>query len=171
MLVLARKRNEALVIDGMVRIEVLRLAGGVARLRFTAPKSVPVLRGVAKAGDPPAVEAINRGIDASGMGVVDLTLGTQQVVTVGDDIHVGLVDITSSRAVLFIDATRDVSVDSGVRAKGGPKAARADKGETAEQGLLPFPVAFGPDPEKPAVDHAHDDTVPRTLPFAKPRES
>jgi sRNA-binding carbon storage regulator CsrA len=178
MLVLARRRNESLVIDGAIRVEVLRLAGGVARLRFTTPQSVPVMRGVAKAGDPSAVEAINGGIDASGMGIVDLTLGVQQVVTVGEDIHVGLVDVSAARVLLFVDAEHDVAVDSGAGAKGRSKAGHSGKGEGSEQGLLPFPVSFGPEPQDKPCDHsveeksAHsDDAAPHTLPFLKPREA
>ena len=45
MLVLSRKKNEAIVIDGEIRIEVLKVKGNTIRLGITAPKDVRVLRG------------------------------------------------------------------------------------------------------------------------------
>ena len=45
MLVLSRKKNEAIVIDGQIRIEVLKVKGNTIRLGITAPKDVRVLRG------------------------------------------------------------------------------------------------------------------------------
>jgi sRNA-binding carbon storage regulator CsrA len=138
MLVIARKRHESVTIDGNIRVEVLRLTGGVARLRFAAPKRIAIQRGVARLGDPPAFEALNGGIDAAGMGVVDLTLCDQQIITVRNDIHLGLVDIDATRAVLFVDAPDGISVnvESTVRARTVRLPSRA--GHKAVQALLPF---------------------------------
>jgi sRNA-binding carbon storage regulator CsrA len=138
MLVIARKRHEAVTIDGNIRVELLQLTGGLARLRFVAPRCIAIQRGVARPGDPSAYEAVNGGIDAAGMGVVDLTLGDQQIITVRSDVHIGLVDIDATRAVLFVDAPdgMSVNVESAVR----PRTRRLPSGGSQEsvQALLPF---------------------------------
>jgi carbon storage regulator CsrA len=45
MLVLSRKMNQTVIIDGQIEIEVLKIKGNTIRLGITAPKSVKVLRG------------------------------------------------------------------------------------------------------------------------------
>jgi carbon storage regulator CsrA len=45
MLVLSRKKNESIIIDGQIKIEVLRVKGNTIRLGISAPKEVKVLRG------------------------------------------------------------------------------------------------------------------------------
>lgn len=45
MLVLSRKKNESIVINGDIRIEVLQIKGKQIRLGITAPSSMKVLRG------------------------------------------------------------------------------------------------------------------------------
>lgn len=44
MLVLARKRNESIVINGDIRIVVVGIRGDIVRLGVDAPKDVPVHR-------------------------------------------------------------------------------------------------------------------------------
>jgi carbon storage regulator CsrA len=44
MLVLSRKKNEAIVIDNRITIEVLQIKGNLIRLGINAPKEVKVLR-------------------------------------------------------------------------------------------------------------------------------
>jgi len=44
MLVLSRKINESIVIDGRITINVLRVEGEVVKLGVTAPKEIHVLR-------------------------------------------------------------------------------------------------------------------------------
>ena len=44
MLVLSRKKNESIVINGNIRIEVLQIKGKQIRLGITAPSSMKVLR-------------------------------------------------------------------------------------------------------------------------------
>ncbi|MFO1096431.1 MAG: carbon storage regulator [Planctomycetaceae bacterium] len=44
MLVLTRKTNEEIVIDGIIRVRVLSAEGGRIRLGIVAPRSVPVHR-------------------------------------------------------------------------------------------------------------------------------
>jgi sRNA-binding carbon storage regulator CsrA len=172
MLVIARKRHEAVTIDGNIRVEVLRLAGGVARLRFLAPRRIAIQRGVARPGEPAAVEAVQGGIDASGTGVVDLTLGGQQIVTISDDIHLGVVDISAARAILFVDAPEGTAVNLEATSRSRSNRGRCEAADDPTQALLPFaaPSENGSDenrarePRKSAAD-----TLPlpiaRTIPF------
>jgi carbon storage regulator len=44
MLVLARKRNQNIVIDGRIRVRVVRLDREVVKLAVEAPRSIPVFR-------------------------------------------------------------------------------------------------------------------------------
>jgi carbon storage regulator len=44
MLVLTRRRNEKIIIDGNIEIEVVRLQGDRVRLGITAPKEVSIQR-------------------------------------------------------------------------------------------------------------------------------
>lgn len=60
MLVLTRKKNDSIVIDGRITVEVLQVKGGGIRLGITAPPEVSILRGelkpfgVAGAAEPTA---------------------------------------------------------------------------------------------------------------------
>ena len=45
MLVLSRKKNQTIVIDGQIEIEVLKIKGNTVRLGITAPSNIKVLRG------------------------------------------------------------------------------------------------------------------------------
>ena len=45
MLVLSRRKDEAIVIDGQIEIEVLKVSGNTVRLGIKAPRHVKVLRG------------------------------------------------------------------------------------------------------------------------------
>ena len=44
MLVLSRKKNDSIVIDGQIRITVLEVRGNTVRLGIEAPKDVPIYR-------------------------------------------------------------------------------------------------------------------------------
>ncbi len=44
MLVLARKVNQNIVIDGRIKVKVMRLEGDVVKLGIEAPASIPVHR-------------------------------------------------------------------------------------------------------------------------------
>lgn len=48
MLVLSRKKNQKIVIDGNIEIQVLQVKGNTIRLGITAPADVRVLRGELK---------------------------------------------------------------------------------------------------------------------------
>ena len=57
MLVLSRKKQETIVIDGNIEIEVLQVKGNSVRLGVKAPRDVKVLRGELKPfGMAPAEE-------------------------------------------------------------------------------------------------------------------
>lgn len=45
MLVLSRRKEESIVIDGQIEIEVLKVKGNTVRLGIKAPQNVKVLRG------------------------------------------------------------------------------------------------------------------------------
>jgi len=45
MLVLSRKKNETIVVDNQIEIEVLQIKGNTVRLGIKAPQSVKILRG------------------------------------------------------------------------------------------------------------------------------
>lgn len=45
MLVLSRKKNETIIIDGRIQIEVLKIKGNTIRLGIKAPANMKVLRG------------------------------------------------------------------------------------------------------------------------------
>jgi len=45
MLVLSRKKNQTIVIDGKIEIEVVKVKGNTVRLGITAPNDIKVLRG------------------------------------------------------------------------------------------------------------------------------
>ncbi len=55
MLVLSRKKNQTIVIDGNVEIQVLQVKGNSIRLGISAPRDVRVLRGELKPLGAPAV--------------------------------------------------------------------------------------------------------------------
>ena len=44
MLVLSRKTQEAIVIDGEITVRILEIRGNTVRLGVEAPKEIPVLR-------------------------------------------------------------------------------------------------------------------------------
>jgi carbon storage regulator CsrA len=51
MLVLSRKVNEEIVIDGQIRVQVLQVKGKTIRLGISAPADVKILRGELRAFD------------------------------------------------------------------------------------------------------------------------
>ena len=45
MLVLSRKKNETIVIDGGIEVEILQTKGGTVKVGIKAPESVRIVRG------------------------------------------------------------------------------------------------------------------------------
>lgn len=60
MLVLTRKRDESVVIDGGIVVTVVGIENGKVRLGFTAPPKT----GIRRAELPPIVDMVDRGNDA-----------------------------------------------------------------------------------------------------------
>ena len=71
MLVLSRKKNESIVIDGQIKIEVLKVKGNTIRLGISAPKSVKVLRGELA---PFGKESNDVTVDANGLSEASLMI-------------------------------------------------------------------------------------------------
>ncbi len=57
MLVLSRKQNEQVLIDGQITIQVLQIKGNTVRLGISAPRDVKVMRGELKPFGMTVVEA------------------------------------------------------------------------------------------------------------------
>lgn len=60
MLVLSRRKNESLVIDGRIRLTVIGIRGGQVRVAIEAPKDVPIAR--SELIDSGATSAVDSGI-------------------------------------------------------------------------------------------------------------
>ncbi len=103
MVVLSRKKNEAILIDGMIRIEVLTVAKATVRVRLTAPRSLQLTRGAERKDQRERQDALSRA-NPPGMEVCHLTLVNQQVVPIGDSVSLGVVDADRSRVLFFVDA-------------------------------------------------------------------
>jgi carbon storage regulator CsrA len=109
MLVLSRKKNEAILIDGVIRIEVVNVAKATVRVRLTAPRSLQLPRGLAKKeardrqDSPPRMSPV-------GVDVFLMTLVNQQVVPIGESVSLGVVDADKSRVLFFVDAPLGTSV-------------------------------------------------------------
>jgi len=139
MLVLSRKKHEAILIGGSIRLEVLSLAKAAVRLRLTAPRSLQPLRAPSRRVD--RTEPV--GSEGSpGEEVATITLLNQQVIALGESISLGVLDADRSRVLVFVDApigtavsTREPEMRSGLRG--------AD-----EQNLLQF---MKPSEERPDV--------------------
>jgi carbon storage regulator CsrA len=109
MLVLSRKKDEAILIDGVIRIEVVNVAKGTVRVRLMAPRSLQLPRGLARKGarerqdSPPRMSPV-------GVDVFHMTLVNQQVVPIGESVGLGVVDADKSRVLFFVDAPLGTSV-------------------------------------------------------------
>ena len=103
MLVLSRRKSEVILIDGVIRIEVLNLMKATVRLRVTLPKGLePSLSGVRK---EPRERDDGPGKGAqTGVNMVHMTLVNQQVVALDPAISLGVVDVDKARVLLFVDA-------------------------------------------------------------------
>lgn len=65
MLVLTRKKNESIVIDGRIEIEVLQLKTGGVRIGIKAPRDVAIMRGELLARNAPRGEAATEVMETS----------------------------------------------------------------------------------------------------------
>jgi carbon storage regulator CsrA len=171
MLVLTRRKNEAVLIGGQIRIEVAGLARASVRLRLTAPREFRPPRGVTRSEARPRDD---RSEGALGIEVAFLTMVNQQTLALGGSISLGVLDADRSRVLLFVDAPAGTTVETPERE---PPLSRA---EGSRQSLLDFmngvPDRPEPSPESAGacldqVGRSPADPVeaPRLLPFPSRR--
>lgn len=109
MLVLSRKKSEAILIDGVIRIEVVNMAKATVRVRLMAPRSLQLPHGIARKEIRDRHDSPAR-ISPVGMDVFHMTLVNQQVVPLGEAVNLGVVDADRSRVLFFVDAPLGTSV-------------------------------------------------------------
>jgi sRNA-binding carbon storage regulator CsrA len=169
MVVLARKKHEAILIDGVIRIEVVNVTKATVRVRLRAPRGLPSLQGLApKSGiqrDAPPARIVPVGMDDFLM-----TLVNQQVVNLGESISLGVVDADKSRVLFFVDAPMGIPVTA-LKTQGEDRP-----GSSAQQTFLQFmgqaaecPRGDGATPASPSggtIDEVPvDESEPKLLPF------
>lgn len=170
MLVLARKKNEAILIDGLIRIEVVNVGKATVRVRLRArrglappPRQAPVYR------ENPPRDASSAHVFPVGMDDFLMTLVNQQIVNLGESISLGVVDVDKTRALFFVDAPLGMSVTA-------LKHEDEDRPRSStRQSLLPFMGQGKPadpnhpstasHPDTPGQSPAVDEREPRLLPF------
>jgi len=109
MLVLSRKKCEAILIDGAIRIEIVNMAKATVRLRLMAPRNLQLPHGVARKEIRDRQDSSAR-ISPVGMDVFHMTLVNQQIVDLGESVSLGIVDADKSRVLFFVDAPAGTSV-------------------------------------------------------------
>jgi carbon storage regulator len=109
MLVLSRKKNEAILIDGLIRVTVVNLTKGMVRIQVSAPKSIQLMRRLVRHELRATEEASSKTIPI-GEETLNLTMVNQQVISLGEAINVGIVDADRSRGLFFVDAPVGSSV-------------------------------------------------------------
>ncbi len=172
MLVLSRKKSESILIDGVIRIDVVAMTKATVRLRLMAPKSLSVNHGMPSKETRPREDSAAR-ICPVGVSVFHLTLVNQQIVTLGDSFKLGVVDADKYRVLFFVDVPEGTSVSV------LDPQQQDRKTSSAEQNLLPF-MGHGIETpgdvrEQPPVTSdsradpsAHDNSGPDLLPFPSP---
>jgi len=142
MLVLSRRKSEVILIDGVIRIEVLNLMKATVRLRVSLPKGLePSPSGVRK---EPRERDDGPGKGAqTGVNIIHMTLVNQQVVALDPAISLGVVDADKARVLLFVDASAGTCVSTLE-----PHVPKRKDG-AAKQNLLQF---MGP-----GTEHGGDD--------------
>ena len=167
-----RKKNEAIVIDGVIRVEVVTVTKAVVRVRVMAPRSLNLPRGTAALDLSGGAESTARTVPL-GLEVSHLTLVNQQIVALGESISLGVVDADRARALFFVDAPLGTSVTALKPQEPDPRNL------SSRQNLLQFmgPIADRPseDPDKPLppaetreVLPPRDEPGPELLPFPLP---
>jgi sRNA-binding carbon storage regulator CsrA len=109
MLVLSCKKCEAILIDGVIRIEVVNMAKATVRVRLMSPRSLQLPHGIAREETRDRQDSPAR-ISPVGMEVFHLTLINQQIVHLGESVSLGVVDADKSRVLFFVDAPAGTSV-------------------------------------------------------------
>jgi len=109
MLVLSCKKCEAILIDGVIRIEVVNMAKATVRVRLMSPRSLQLPHGIARKETRDRQDSPAR-ISPVGMEVFHMTLINQQIVHLGESVSLGVVDADKSRVLFFVDAPAGTSV-------------------------------------------------------------
>lgn len=155
MLVLSRKKNEAILIDGVIRVEVVTVTKAAVRVRLMAPRSQHLPQGIARVDLPCRDESTTRD-GPVGVEVFHLTLVNQQIVTLAESISLAVVDADRARALFFVDAPLGMSVTALRLQEPDPRSL------SSKQNLLQF---MGQAADRPSEDR---DTI---VPLAEHRES
>ena len=150
MLVLSRKKSEAILIDGVIRIEVVNTAKATVRVRLMSPRSLQLPHGVARKETRDRQDSPAR-ISPVGMDVYHMILINQQIVDLGESVSLGVVDADKSRVLFFVDAPAGTSVMAVDQA--GQDRANAP----ASQVLLQFMRQGAERPEEPREQPAPGD--------------
>lgn len=169
MVVLARKKSEAILIDGVIRIEVVNVSRATVRVRLRAPRCVPPPQAVPPRDGSPDEDPLAR-VHPVGMDDYHMTLVNQQLVNLGGSISLGVLDADRTRVLFFVDAPLGVSV-AAIKPDGDERP-----GSAARQNLLQFMGQSSdrpdPDDERPARnpglvadDTSAGDSGPELLPF------
>ncbi len=91
MLVLSRKKCEAILIDGVIWIEIVNMAKATVRVRLMAPRSLQLPHRVARKETRDRQDSPAR-INPVGMDVFHMTLVNQQIVHLSESVSLGVVD-------------------------------------------------------------------------------
>ena len=172
MLVLSRKKNEAILIDGVIRVEVVTVTKAAVRVRLMAPRSLHLPHDVAR-GDLPGRDESTARTSPVGVEVFHLTLVNQQIVALAESISLGVVDADRARALFFVDAPLGMSVTALRLQEPDPRSL------SAKQNLLQFmgQAADRPSEDRgtivPPAEHREslpprDEPGPELLPFPSP---
>ena len=131
MLVLSRKKSEAILIDGVIRIEVVNLIKAIVRVRLLAPRGLQLPRSGAWKESRDSLESLVR-TNGAALEVFHLTLVNQQILPLRECLNLGVVDVDKSRALFVVDAPLGTSVMAAER------EAQKRVGESSGQILLQF---------------------------------
>ena len=161
MLVVSRKKTEAILIDSVIRIEVVNMAKATVRVRLMAPRSLQLPHAVARKDSRERPESPARPAPV-GMDVFHMTLVNQQVVALGESVSFGVVDADKTRVLFFVDApvgTRVTAVDPE-----RPDRASASSNQILLQFMGSGSERLEGNQEKSTPGaHPHNDEVPRKV--------
>ena len=172
MLVLARKKHEAILIDGLIRIEVVNVGKATVRVRLRAPRGLapPPRQGSTFRENAPR-EASSARVVPVGIDDFLMTLVNQQVVNLGESISLGVVDADKSRALFFVDAPLGMSVTA-LKHEGDDRPRSSIRqtllqfmGQQEHQSAPDLPPAAQHPDVAGQVPSADDEPEPKLLPF------
>jgi len=170
MLVLSRKKNEAILIDGVIRVEVVTVTKAAVRVRLMAPRSLHLPHGSARK-DLPGHDENTARTSPLGVEVSHLTLVNQQIVALGESINLGVVDADKFRALFFVDAPLGMTVTALKSQEPDPRIryskqnllqfmGQSDRPSEDRGKIAPPVVHHDPDSSSPS-----DEPGPELLPF------